>query len=199
MNVENQHRRVIKIGGSLFREPAFPHRLQQWMAQDDRQTQTVLMAGGGPLADAVRELDQIHDLDETFCHWLCVDILSLSSRLLAHWLPHVEHVDTWSEISVWKEGPIIFDPQPWIREQLQDGEKSWRVTSDSIAALVAIELGADELVLFKSPGIEIPDSLEQAVRRDVIDEFMLCLSGRLPKLTVVQLSSAEPLLSRVRC
>ena len=57
---------VIKVGGSLFDWPDLPHRLAAFLDQSRGQEpcfreQAVLIAGGGPFADVIRTMDQVHD------------------------------------------------------------------------------------------------------------------------------------------
>src|SRR5262245_19403362 len=77
---------VVKVGGSLYDLPDLGPRLQRWL--DALHTRSILIVpGGGALADAVRDLDQIHGLGEETAHWLALRALTLNAYFLAALLP----------------------------------------------------------------------------------------------------------------
>ena len=80
---------VIKLGGSLLSHPQLVVRLRQWLEVllgDPRPTtgpttRLVWIVGGGLLADAIRQWDQLHQLGERRCHELCLELLSTTARV----------------------------------------------------------------------------------------------------------------------
>ena len=78
--------RIVKVGGSLFDLPDLASRLRQWLAAQGPAT-SVLVAGGGALADEVRHWHEWHGLSEEDSHWLCVDLLDVTAGLLHALLP----------------------------------------------------------------------------------------------------------------
>ncbi|MFM7844666.1 MAG: hypothetical protein ACKPEY_10595 [Planctomycetota bacterium] len=80
---------VIKLGGSLLSHPQLAVRLRQWLdvlCGDTRQTagpctRLVWIVGGGLLADAIRQWDQLHQLGERRCHELCLELLTTTARV----------------------------------------------------------------------------------------------------------------------
>lgn len=150
--------RVVKVGGSLFSFPRLGPALREWLAEQPPAA-NILLAGGGPFAEAIREADARFQLGEERSHWLCVAALELSARLLAELLPACRLVSTCAalqqEIATARPGPLVWAPAVYLREEDQlhpEGAlpHTWAVTSDSIAARVARVVGADELVLLKS-------------------------------------------------
>ena len=75
-------RRVIKIGGSLFDDARLPEALGAFLSAQP-PAPTILLAGGGPWAEALREADRTFKLGESAAHRLCFDAMSVTARLLA--------------------------------------------------------------------------------------------------------------------
>ena len=72
---------VYKVGGSLLGLPDLPRRLRRVLSTvDDRKP--LLMVGGGPTADVVREWDRLHGLGDERAHWLALRSLMLNEALL---------------------------------------------------------------------------------------------------------------------
>ena len=159
--------RVVKVGGSLLDFPATPDRLRDWLAcQGGRRN--VLLAGGGKLVDRVRQWHRSGHVDETTAHWMAIECMSLTARLLQRWLdiPLVGHPD---QVATSPATSLVLDVEPWLSRgsSLPVG---WSVTSDSIAAQLALELEAGELILLKScPISPTRDSLDSLIQRGVLD------------------------------
>ena len=151
--------RVVKVGGSLFGFPGFVGAWNGWLAEQPPAV-NVLIAGGGKLADVIREADAAWGLGDEAAHWLCVDVTGISARLLAAMLPDCRWEAAWDGLLPLLDGggggqPIIFSPVQFLREiearlPPRPLPHSWSVTSDSIAARIAQVLSAGELVLLKS-------------------------------------------------
>lgn len=159
--------RVIKVGGSLLTLPSLPTALEGWL-KSQTPAVDILIAGGGKLADVIREMDQRFSLGDEVSHWLCVDVLSISAQLLASLLTKSHYVTTLTGLQEQlarglAESPIVFCPRHFMREEEPDvgGTElphNWNVTTDSIAARLACAIDADELVLLKSA--DPPDAAE---------------------------------------
>jgi aspartokinase-like uncharacterized kinase len=151
--------RVVKVGGSLFTLPSLPATLRTWL-NGQPSAVNVLIAGGGRLADVIREMDQRFCLGEDVSHWLCIDVLSVSAQLLATLLPGSRSATTLADLQAQlasgsSESPIVFCPRNFMREDEptvggSELPHNWNVTTDSIAARLARAIDADELVLLKS-------------------------------------------------
>jgi aspartokinase-like uncharacterized kinase len=177
--------RVVKVGGSLFGFAGFVPAWRGWLAEQPPAV-NVLIAGGGKLADVIREADAAWGLGEEASHWLCVDVMGLSARLLAAVLPEARWEDRWEGLlRLLADGEggqaIIFSPVQFLR-QIEASlpprplPHNWSVTSDSIAARIAQVLSATELVLLKSA-----DPPDQAKDRPpyVDDHFAAAAKGLL--------------------
>jgi 5-(aminomethyl)-3-furanmethanol phosphate kinase len=158
---------VVKVGGSLYDLPDLGPRLSAWLAV--QVGDVLLVPGGGSMVDTLRRLDLIHHLGEEACHWLAIRTLTISAHFLAHLLP---------------EANIIGDPNQRPAGHVSiidihsfaladDGNTGrlphrWDVTSDSLAARVAIVAEARKLVLLKS--VDAPTGSDWATwPEDIVD------------------------------
>ena len=132
---------VVKVGGSLYDDPRLGAGLRLWLSE---QTAPVMVVpGGGPFADVVRDIDAVHQLGEETAHWLAIRSLSVTGQFLETLIgrPTTRH-------------PIrVVDCFDFFRRN-DIVPHSWTVTSDTLAAVVASRTAARKLVLLKS--IDIP-------------------------------------------
>ncbi len=149
---------VIKVGGSLLDWPELPRRLGAWLIENPAQQQ-LLIAGGGEFTDVIRKADSVHGLGEEVSHMLCLEALSVTARLLGQLLRLrvVEELqpDKETYFGVAQIRACVFNPLRFLthNEAGLSGTRlprTWQATTDSVAARVAVCLGADELVLLKS-------------------------------------------------
>jgi aspartokinase-like uncharacterized kinase len=179
---------VVKVGGSLFDLPGLGPRLAAWLAAlDDRAA--LLVPGGGALADFIRDLDQTHSLGEERAHWLALQALTLSAHVLADLLPAAQVVAALDEAAdVWRAGRVaILDAHAFLRaDEGRPGSlpHCWDVTSDAIAARVAVVAGARRLVLLKSTDVPEGISWDVAARRGLVDKMMAGALRQAPALQV---------------
>lgn len=166
----SRRRTVVKVGGSLFDIPRLGERLREWLAGLDAD-QILLVPGGGPTADAVRALDRSQELGDEKAHWLALEALRLNAHFLANLLPGAAVVADLAQGCgrLWVVDCVAFAAADEGRPGCLP--HSWDVTSDSIAARVAVVGGATELVVLKS--VDIPDGTrwEEAGRVGWVDPY----------------------------
>lgn len=167
---------VVKVGGSLLDWPELPGRLADFLASDvGRLSRVVLIAGGGPTVDVIRRLDQVHQFGEAESHWLAIDALDLTARILGRLLPDARVIDDDADVQTcWDAGvqPILSPGRIFRKlDSCSDSglPATWDVTSDSIAAWIAERLGADRLILIKSRGMPAGSSRSDAVAAGFVD------------------------------
>jgi aspartokinase-like uncharacterized kinase len=157
--------RIVKVGGSLLAWPELPQALERWLAAQPPAIH-VLLCGGGGFADCIRQADHNFTLGEEASHWLCIDTLALTARLIAQLVPAGLFIATFGElqkrIATAQSGLIIFDPREFLQfhEAQLPGTPlphTWQATSDSVAARLAEVFAADELVLLKSAAPTVDD------------------------------------------
>ncbi len=138
---------VVKVGGSLYDHPGLAAGLRAYLPT--LPGPVVLVPGGGPLADAVRELDAVHRLGDEASHWVALRTLSAAAlflRALVGDLPGVLVLDGF-------DFATRDDALP----------RSWAVTTDSLAARAAARSRA-KLVLLKS--VDIPPGTDWQAAAD---------------------------------
>lgn len=183
---------LVKVGGSLLTLPDLGKRLRTMFTVIPADS-VMVVVGGGAATDVVRDWDILHDIGEDASHWLAIDSMSLTARLLANILPEVVLVsDRQSAEECICSGRIaVLDPRPIIeelnREAVRQLPVGWECTSDSIAGWIANQLGADAVVLAKSvdapcEGLAVGDdgAVGSARSRAVDRCFESVIAGQLP-------------------
>jgi aspartokinase-like uncharacterized kinase len=196
---------VIKVGGSLLDWPELPRRLDSLLGlvvPDCRRF--ALVAGGGAAADVIRSMDRIHGLGEEQAHRLAIRAMDLTAALLASLLPGSLVVSGGDELdAAWRESRVpILAPGRFLETLDAQGvdplPASWDVTSDSIAARLARQIGAVRLILLKSVGSGGISTLEQAARAGLVDSFFPVATAALSCVEIVCLRDAALVFHRLR-
>lgn len=189
---------VIKVGGSLLDWPGLPARLAAYLGGRSRD-RLVLVVGGGCAADWVREQDRIHAFGEERAHHLAVRAMELTAHGLATLMdalmPQLRVVEQIEElIPAWGRGltPILA-PRRFLESDDRSPDRlphSWRVTSDSIAARLALRLGGMELTLLKSATFPAGIDRPTAARLGLVDPEFPRVAAGLDRVLVLNLRQA---------
>jgi len=158
---------VVKLGGSLCNAA----HLRNWLALLADAGSLVIVPGGGPFADQVRQAQRRWGFDDSCAHIMALLAMEQFGRMLCGLQPglvaaasvrQVEEALERGETPVWMPAVMVLS-DPGI-------EHSWEVTSDSLAAWLGGRLGADRLLLVKSVSLEgggLP--AETLAERGVVD------------------------------
>jgi aspartokinase-like uncharacterized kinase len=191
---------VIKVGGSLFNWPDFPGRMSDFLDTckvADRNGRIVLIAGGGPAADVVRELDRVHELGDPTAHRLALYAMDLTAVMLAELLPATTAVQSLEAMTAaWSTGVIpVLAPRSILEQSERSGENSlpasWDVTSDSIAAWVASQMAADRLILVKSAPLPADTDRRRAAQLGLVDRMFPIVARPLQRVEYLNLREPE--------
>ncbi len=136
---------VVKMGGSLFGTP----ELGQWLhvlAQATHHQPIVIVPGGGPFADQVRQAQQLHRVDDHTAHHMALLAMKQFGLLLCGMHVACQSFECLNSppacgLSVWlPDDPILSQPEL---------PHSWEITADSIALWLTQHLQAQALILVK--------------------------------------------------
>lgn len=164
---------IIKVGGSLLDWPDLPGRLSPILAARAKGP-IFLLAGGGPAADWIRAVDAKHHLGQERAHWLALHALDLNAHVLAQVVPNTHVITCISETaSVWSTGRTpILAPYRFMEEDDRRDDRlphNWHVTSDAIAARLAVRVDAAELILVKSCSVPPGTTRARAAELELVD------------------------------
>lgn len=194
--------RVVKLGGSLLTQETLVPTMLAWIASQP-PAQTLVVVGGGEIVDAVRNLDKRYPLPPDQVHWMCVDLLQATHVYAVSMFPQWRSLTSTEELRSFvalknpTTGLVAVDtfyrpelPEDWSPEDWSPEAKllpsDWRTTTDALAALLAVLVKADELVLLKS--CEIPSvNINELARLGIVDEAVSVLVSQIPRVRVEQL------------
>jgi hypothetical protein len=141
---------VVKLGGSLAESAALPIWLQTLAAVDEP---VVIVPGGGPFADQVRNAQKRWRFSEETAHRMAILAMRQYGWMLAALSPGVAAADLSGLHARLADGVAVWLPavEPLAAAGIP---ASWDITSDSLAAWLAGWLGATHLALVKSAPAE---------------------------------------------
>lgn len=139
----------MKLGGSLYRDPARLEEALAWLADEGARTPLVVVPGGGPYADAVRRRQQALGLDDETAHVAALEAMDRA----AGWLTQTRRIGMLVDDIKALDGaaaPVaVYAPARAFAAD-RTLPRSWATTSDTIALALAQTLDAPELTLVKS-------------------------------------------------
>jgi aspartokinase-like uncharacterized kinase len=134
---------VVKVGGGLGRDDALKGLCTALGALGERHP-LLVVPGGGDFADAVRDADRRFGLSAETSHRMAILGMEQFGWLLSELIPGAERCAELARVGAGRTTVLLPAALP-----LDTLPASWQVTSDSIAAWVAIQLSAERLVLIK--------------------------------------------------
>ena len=190
---------VVKLGGSH----AFSEHLAGWVeAIADCAGHVIVVPGGGPFADAVRDAQPKIGFDDAAAHHMALlameqygcALASLNGAfVLANSANAMERALDARQVPVWMPSRMAL--------AAADIPASWEITSDSLAAWLAGHVGARQLLLVKHVGlgaatVSSPDatvSSPELIARGIVDPAFPAFLNRA-KVSATVLGPADQVL-----
>ena len=182
---------VLKLGGSLLDLPDLFERLDR-VIRSMQPLQVLIVVGGGAAADVIRDLDAQSTLTPSQANWAAIDAMSYNARLLCRLDRRLAFVRDRSQAeAAWNSCRVpILDACSFLKDGRLPGAadavpelpESWDVTSDSIAAWVALNWPASDLLFVKSCNLTVADATSAAAAGLVdqhLPQLLLCASAPL--------------------
>lgn len=154
---------VVKLGGSL----ADGECLRRWL-DALAVCPVIIVPGGGPFADAVRNAQALWHFDEQTAHDMAILAMRQYGRMMLGLHPGMRATPILDDLSA--PPPCIWLPEPEILNAA-GVPASWDITSDSLAAWLAVKLGAPRLLLVKS--VQPDSQLSRTDCRDLIEQGLV--------------------------
>lgn len=144
---------VIKLGGGVLARADLLDRVLTAIGAAARDRRLLIVPGGGPFADAVRDVDARLRLSDDAAHWMAILAMDQYAHVIATRRTGTVLVTGPHEIeAALRNAQVpVLAPSRWL-QTVDPLPHLWDVTSDSIAAWVAGELHAARLVLIKPSG-----------------------------------------------
>ena len=161
---------VVKVGGSYA---TFPRLADVAAALAAGGGRTIVVPGGGPFADLVRSEQQRLGFDDAAAHRMALLAMAQFGQLLASFsdalVPAPSRAAigdalTAGKVPVWQPLDIL-DGVPELPE-------NWDLTSDSLAAWLAGQIGATRLVFLKRGSAPTSARLDDLVEARIVDPLL---------------------------
>ena len=148
---------VIKVGGGLLAHADTWRCVLDTLSVGAAGRAALIVPGGGPFADAVREVDRRVTAGDDAAHWMAILAMDQYAELLASQISGAVLVTNLeSARAALQAGQLpVLAPSQWLRDA-DPLPHSWDVTSDSIGAWIAGAAGAARFVVVKPPGASGP-------------------------------------------
>jgi len=158
---------IVKLGGSLARERQFARWIE---ALRHCKEGVIIVPGGGPFADCVRETQRYMRFDDAVAHRMALLAMEQYAIACASSFPEVLLIGDEAQLRLIGEGRVAF----WLPSRMARGAddlpENWQVTSDSLAAWLAMRLDARVLLIVKSVDANAdPISAGALVEREIVD------------------------------
>jgi 5-(aminomethyl)-3-furanmethanol phosphate kinase len=158
---------IVKLGGSLANTPqcgAWLEALAAWGGPG------ILVPGGGPFADCVRAAQGAMGFDDLAAHRMALIAMGQFGIAIAAYSDAFALAASRAELdSALSVGEIPV----WLPEKMvlgaSDVPRCWEMTSDSLAAWLALTYGARRLLLVKAGDLPAPGSARELAAGSVVD------------------------------
>lgn len=157
---------IVKLGGSLYNTAELTHWLDV-LAIQSRNQPIIIVPGGGPFAEQVREAQHHHYIDDAHAHHMALLAMAQFGVLIKALQPVCQsYIHT-------SDNNILFHPlSVWLPDHdlisRGDIRQSWDITSDSLALWLGQQLGG-QLVIIKRCAITSA-SISRLTQTKILDD-----------------------------
>jgi aspartokinase-like uncharacterized kinase len=129
---------VVKVGGGLCSAPGALNTVGASLADLGRRRRLLVVPGGGPFADAVREFDRRERVSADAAHWMAILAMDQYAHALVERISGAVLVEEPGAVgaALAHPGVAVLAPYRWLRAA-DVLPHCWNATSDSVAAFVA--------------------------------------------------------------
>ena len=163
---------VLKLGGSLLSNAMLVQYLE--LASQNGQGQLVIVPGGGVFADQVRITQKQWQYGDKTAHYMAILAMQQMALLFQGLCADLVLVNQVAAIrpALQQKNVVVWSP---LASELDAAgvPASWDVTSDSLAAWLAMQLSVIRLILVKSIPIPKDATLEQLSNLGIIDKAFI--------------------------
>jgi 5-(aminomethyl)-3-furanmethanol phosphate kinase len=158
---------IVKLGGSLYNTPELGYWLKI-LDESARQQPIIIVPGGGPFADQVRNAQRLHHFDDSHAHYMAILAMAQFGLLIKSIAPSCQLFYFPADkpppkrgLSVWLPNESLLSPVELMH--------SWDITSDSLALWLANKLNAEQLILVKHKYLNNNRAITELSKLGVID------------------------------
>lgn len=157
--------KVVKLGGSLLETGKIFDCLKHLVKVNEK---TVVVCGGGVFANYVRDAQQQWGFDDIAAHEMAILAMQQTAIMCQNMQPEFTLVS--KRVDLKNHQLAIWSPD--INElNAAKIKPSWNVTSDSLAAWLAVKLNAEKLMIVKSCEVDSRCSVKELQKHGVIDSM----------------------------
>ncbi|OQK18351.1 hypothetical protein AU255_11200 [Methyloprofundus sedimenti] len=159
---------VVKLGGSLLSHTELAQFLQ--LAKQHGKGQVVIVPGGGVFADQVRITQQQWQYNDRTAHYMAILAMQQMALLFQGLCADLVIVNNVEMIrSSMQQNVVIWSP---LSSELDAAgiPANWDITSDTLAAWLAVQLAIDHLILVKSADFSANSTLQHLSTFGIIDD-----------------------------
>jgi len=161
---------IIKLGGSLIqRARTIVKSLIEYTNSTDETI--IIVPGGSKFADTVRRVDP----GQESAHWMAI----LAMEQYGYFLADETGAELIDSLEIPDKGTYVLLPYNILKEK-DELPHTWDVTSDTIAAWVAFQLGARFIKVTDVDGIYLNGMLQKEVHAFEIIGKETCVDAELP-------------------
>jgi dihydroneopterin aldolase len=166
----------VKLGGSLARDRQFARWIE---ALRHCRSGVIIVPGGGPFADCVRDAQGYMRFNESAAHRMALLAMEQYAIACASSFADILLVSEEAQLRLIGAGRTAF----WLPSRMalgaDDLPENWQVTSDSLAAWLAMRLDASALVVVKSVDAKSdPIKADALVEHEIVDPLFARFAAR---------------------